>query len=195
MAKAAQKEDAGININLMPSQEVPGAVGGAIHWVLTIGRYLIIFTEIIALAIFILSIKLSTDKNNLKEDIQQLSSQVADKSSFEKDFRTTQQKINDIKTLKANRYPNYEILSEFLSLLPKGLTLKSLEITEGTISFSGEFTKPSELQTLVASFTSSDKITGLDISELKHPTDENPKYTFSASVLVIIDNFNKEEKT
>jgi hypothetical protein len=195
MAKAAPQAQE-ININLIPGKEEPrGSVGSAVNWALTVGRYLIIITEIIAIAIFVLSIKLSSDKQDLKENIQSLTSQVVAQSDFEKEFRTVQNRINEVKRQRAAHFENNVAIKEFLALLPKGLTLESLEITEGIVTFTGSFAKPTQLQTLIFSFSQSDKLVGLDISKLEHPNELSKRFKFTASAIIIQQSFQEESGT
>jgi hypothetical protein len=194
MVKAAQKTSSEININLMPRMGPPGTFGTAIQWVLTTGRYLIIATEIIAIVIFVLGIKLSADKNDLKERIKNLSGQISSQNKFETEFRAVQKQINEIKREKTAHFPDNLVVDEFLKLLPQGITLKSLEIKEGKVVFSGEFSSPSQLQTLVASFSESKKITGLDITELNSPSEKNPVYSFTAKATIVQATIKKESE-
>ena len=193
MAKAAQKEIPELNINLLPSRGPSGTLGTAVSWTLTIGRYLIILTEIIAISIFILNIKLSTDKQNLKENIQSLSGEVSAQSDFETEFRFVQQRINEIKTERTNHFPENLVTTEFLKLLPKDMKIDSLEIRSDEITFSGSFATPDQLQTLISSFSKSDqnKFVGLDIAELNSPSEKNPLYTFKAQAAVVQTSFKK----
>ncbi len=192
MVKAVQKAAPEININLMPSEEPSGTLGTATHWALTVGRYLIIITEIIAIAIFILSIKLSTDKQGLKEDIQYKSSQVSAQNVLETEFRLVQQRVNEIKKQRSDHFENNLVLTEFLKLLPKGMELKTLNIEEQEISFSGSFKTPKQLQTLISAFSESEKLVGLDISELESPSEQSKNYKFSAKSLIIQASFSEE---
>lgn len=198
MAKTALKKSSDINIDLLKTPESKGRVEEAVYWLLNVGRYLIIVTEIIALAIFILSIKLSVDKNNLREKISNLSSQVSAQEEFENEFRNTSKRFSEVSRLLGERSESNKIVAEFLNLLPKGLTLKSFNMSgdtneSGEIEFSGEFSDPKELQTLVVSFSKSNKLVGLDIKGLNHPNKENPKYTFTAKVLVNKLGFSLEK--
>jgi len=193
MAKSAQQQTPDININLMPGKEAPGTAGTAVHWALTVGRYLIIFTEIIAITIFVISIKLSTDKIGLKENIKVLGQQVNASSKFEAKFRLIQNRINEIKTQRENNFSNDNVLTEFLKLMPQGVGLESLTIDEQDVSFTGTFKSPQELQTLIISFSESEKIVGLDISELNTPSEKNPDYTFSATAIIDINAFADRE--
>ena len=189
MAKSASSSRE-ININLMPGQEeFQDSVGSAIHWALTIGRYLVIFTEIVAIAIFILSIKLSADKQDLKESISNLTQQVSAQEDFEEEFRSVQDRINEVKDQRSSHFLNNKVLSEFLKLLPQGMTLETLELAENEISFSGSFATPKELQTLILTFSQSDTIVGLNISKLEHPNASSKRFEFSASAVIIPDSF------
>ncbi|OGY26614.1 MAG: hypothetical protein A2Z24_02225 [Candidatus Woykebacteria bacterium RBG_16_44_10] len=195
MARAAQSETSEININLMPSPGPSGTAGEVVRWILTIGRYLIIVTEIVALIIFFVGIKLSADKNDLKEQVENLKTSVSSDSNvaFEKEFREIQQKINEIKKQKTTHFPSNVVVAEFLKMLPQGMTLGSLEVKEDEVVFSGSFTSPSELQTLVAVFSESEKITGLDISDLNSPSEKNPLYTFTATANIVQSKLQQKE--
>jgi len=189
MAKSAPSSPE-INIDLMPGREEPkGSVGSAIHWALTIGRYLVIVTEIVAIAIFVLSIKLSADKQDLKESISGLTQQVSAQEDFEKEFRSVQDRINEVKKQRSSHFLNNKLIAEFLKILPKGMTLDTLELAENEVNFTGSFATPKELQTLILSFSQSDKIVGLNISKLEHPNESSKRFEFSASAIIIPNTF------
>jgi len=194
MATAAQRKASDININLMPSKKPSGTVGTTTHWALTIGRYLIIVTEIIAIAILILAIKLATDKETLREDIKRLRNSVSQQSDFETDFRLVQQQVNEIKSQRGSHFQNNLAVAEFLKLLPKGMTLETLVFEGAEISFSGEFDDPKQLQTMINAFSRSDKLVGLDISELESPSEKSERFSFSASGIVVQSSFEQEEE-
>lgn len=193
MAKAAPKQPQDININLMPSKEAPEGAGGFLHWALTVGRILIIVTEIVALVIFGLSILLTQQKNDLKEEIERLSVRVDEQAPFEKEFRNVQSRINEVKRLRNSHFKQTNVVDEFQELLPRGITLDKFVVEEDIVVFGGRFTSPAELQALVLSFSSIDqnKIIGLNITDLNSPTDKEPKYIFEAEALVIPTSFEQ----
>jgi len=196
MAKTAQKSP-DLNINLLPSEE-PAKSGSFIHWILTIGRYLIIFTEIIALSTFLLGIYLSQQKNDLKNSIKSSQAtiegyQTCDKNDpeafCEERFLKVQEQINSIVSIKSAHFETNKIISEFLSLLPSQIKLDNL-IIEGTdISFSGKLLTEQELQTLISSFNNSQKITALDITELSKDASKDPYLKVSATAKILKEAF------
>jgi Tfp pilus assembly protein PilN len=190
-ARKDQKQD--ININLIPQQEMEGALGQGVHWVLTVGRYLIIITEIIALAAFGISLKLTIDKNELNKRIEYAQEVVDSKQDFEKEFREVQNKISSVKKIRLEHFDNHLLITEFNKLLPKGISLTNLDINQTELSFSGSFPTAAQLHTLINSFNNSDKLVALDISELKSPSVDDPEFTFTASAIVNTSAFAESE--
>lgn len=184
MAKAAPKLNPEININLLPNQGSTGAIGNAVVWMLSVGRYLVIFTEIVAIAIFVVSIVLSSEKTSLREEIRSLSQQVSAQSSFEKHFRQISGQITQIKNLSSNQFLTNKVVDELLNLLPQGVSLDSLILKGDQLTLDGSFSSPSQLQTLVASFAKSTKLVGLSLTKLNAPDDKNPNFTFSGVVSI-----------
>ncbi len=196
MARSARKDQASeININLMPREELGGKLGSTIRWVLTVGRYLIIVTEILALVAFGLSLKLTIDKNSLNKKIKVAQSVVDSKADFEKEFREVQDKIVNIKNIRTKHFNNHLVIEELNKLLPQGITLTSLVLEETGFSFSGTFPTAAQLHTLINSFNRSEKIVDLEISELNSPSVKDPKFSFEAKAIINKAAFAAEEKS
>jgi hypothetical protein len=198
MAKAAPKPQE-LNINLIQKEQVTGTPSEIIHWVLTVGRYLVIATEIVALATFGLAIKFSADKNDLKQRIKLAQSEVETKAACHSEdpegfcedrFRNIQNRINKIKTVRNSQFYQNQVVTEFLDLLPNGFKLKTLEVDNEKIAFTGSFATSIQLQTLITSFSDSEKITDLDIEELVSPTNTDPNFNFKASAFLNSKDFS-----
>lgn len=194
MVKAAQKnQPEGINIDLLPQKELGGTLGSTVHWVLTVGRYLIILTEIIALATFGLSLKLTVDKNNLNKKVQEQQAVIDSQSDFETEFREVQSKLDNIKKIRSQHFSNNKAIDEFVKLLPKGLSLTTLSIEGKELKFSGKFPTAAQLHTLIKSFNESDKITQLSIDDLKTPSVKEPKFTIDATATINTSGFTENK--
>ena len=191
---ARKKEAKGININLMPGAVSKSPLGSVVQWVLTVGRYLIIATEIIALATFALSFKLTLDKNNLQNRIVEAQVIVDSKAEFETTFREVQSKFSNIKVLQSKHFDNHLVTEEFTNLLPKGISLTSLSIDGDKLTFSGAFPTAAQLHTLINSFNKSDKIVDLNISELSSPSEKDPNFAITASATVNAGAFSIVEE-
>lgn len=189
MAKAAPKP-ADLNIDLLPKDTLTPSNNEAVHWLLTVGRYLIIVTEVIALSTFLVGIYLSKQKNDLRGEVKTYQNRVAqyqfcdpqDKNAFcENRFRKIQDQINEIASLKGSQTQNNLVMTEFLKLLPIGLKLDTLSLDKNLLTFAGTLPTETELQTLISSFNASHKIVALDITSLSK---ETSTYKFSATATV-----------
>lgn len=196
MPKAAQKSP-DLNIDLLPKSTPPGTSGEAVHWALTVGRYLVIFTEIVALGAFLIAIWFSKEKNDLKTSVKQKQAEITrfqdcdqkDQTKFCEDrFRKIQTQINQVVSLGNSQIVNNTVLSELLTLLPIGIKLESLGLEKNQITLSGTLPSEVELQTLIQSINNSTKITALDITSV---TKEKNALKFSATAEIERSSFNK----
>ncbi len=183
----------------MPKTTPSGTATEAVHWALTVGRYLVIFTEIIALGAFLVAIWLSKEKNDLKTSIKQRQAEVnqyqtcdaEDPEKFCEDrFRLIQNQINQVTTLDKSQVENNPVLTELLTLLPVGIQLENLSLDKNQLTFLGTLPSGTELQTLIESFNSSGKVSSLDITSL---TKENNILRFTATAVVQRAGFNQTE--
>jgi hypothetical protein len=190
MPKAAQKSPE-LSIDLLQKDTSTASSSVAIHWVLTIGRYLVIVTEIIALATFLLGVYLSKEKNDLKDSIKDRQRQVQSFQNCESNneldfcedrFRKIQAQINLVASIRASQFENNKVLSEFARLSPINLSLDKLSTDGKTINFSGSFPDPQQLQTMINSFNTSGKISNLDITALSK--DKDSLFKFSATTTI-----------
>jgi hypothetical protein len=174
MPKAAQ-EPPGLNIDLLPKEEIDVESNSFLHWLLTVGRYLVIFTEVVAIGTFLISIYFSKQKNDLRGNIHTTQAQIdrlqdcdqADESAFcESRFRLIQEQVNQVASIRSGHLQTNKVIDEFLKLLPTNVVLEGFIINGTEITFSGTFPAEQQLQTMVESFGNSDKITALDITDL-----------------------------
>jgi Tfp pilus assembly protein PilN len=181
MAKPAQANLQNLDINLIPTSENQGSVAVIVRWLLSVGRYLIIVTEIIALVIFGLSVKFTIDKNDLKESIDTKKAVIDTLSQDEELFRNYQQKVSQISTLIDTHSNTFSFYSDLLELLPSEAVFEEIKVENGKLTLSGSLPNPNSLQALISSLNSSEKFSELDITNLSVPTAQQPFYLFTAS--------------
>lgn len=103
-----------------------------VRWLLSSGRYILIFVEAIVLLAFISRFKLDTDLSERKDAIEQQIPYLESLKPYEILIRQTQLKlstIGNIKTTAAN-YPL--ILKKIAAQTPSGVKLISLNLTKDT---------------------------------------------------------------
>ncbi|MCL5411680.1 MAG: hypothetical protein M1150_02980 [Patescibacteria group bacterium] len=195
MSKPVQKPSPAININLLPQEKFDEeGLGKVVAWLLTVGRYLVIVTEIIVLIVFAMRFKLDEDKRVLAERIGTEQKIVLANSKLESDVRVLQARLTNIKNLSTQHSTLSAILSEVSAIFPKDGKLKDLGYQKDKVIFKGELLTPESLQALINSFGKSTYFKDLEISDLITPNPKSPVYTFSASITPIISAFKDSEK-
>lgn len=135
MAKSILKFS--INLDLLkPQTQSQNLVAKGLHWILSAGRFLIIFVEIIVLAAFLARFKLDADITEVKESIE---AQIPYIESLKQDeilIRQTQFQISTIKDIKNNSFDFVQILNQIANQTPLGVTISNLnfEVTTGKVS-------------------------------------------------------------
>ena len=96
-------------ISLLPDKDNPNSLSGRIlSWVSNVGRYVIVFTELIIIGIFFSRFSLDRTNSDLSEKIRQKRAMLNSTQQFEKDYGILQQKIKAIKNFydEDNNYGN-----------------------------------------------------------------------------------------
>jgi len=143
-----------LHLNLLkPQGEPQKIVVKLISWALSIGRYIVIFVEILVLAAFLSRFKLDADIQTAKESIE---AQIPFVESLKPDeiiIRQTQLQLATIKNIKAES-PNYGvILDKIAAQTPNGVIIRNLAIEKSAgklnITMSGSAQNNNELTTFI----------------------------------------------
>lgn len=127
MAKPAHKLILGIDL-LKPQSEPQKITVKALSWILSAGRFMIVFVEILVLAAFLARFKFDADIQSAKEAIAQQVPFVESLKADEVLIRKTQFQLSTIKEVKSSR-PEYTlILDKISSQTPAGVTLNNLNL-------------------------------------------------------------------
>lgn len=95
-------------------------------WVISVGRIVIIVTELIAFSVFIGRIKLDRELTDLTDALENQLIVLENAQKFEKDFENLQERLKVIKDLRQAQVPASRTLSLFSDLLPQRVELTSL---------------------------------------------------------------------
>ena len=80
-------------INLLPKERwETGVLGKLLKWALNIGRYVVVFTELVVIGAFLYRFGLDRQLTDLKEEIGQKQALVESFGDFEAKFRDLQEK-------------------------------------------------------------------------------------------------------
>ena len=90
-------------ISLLPQKGLEGTSGRLVDWLLSVGRYIIIFTELIVIGAFLSRFWLDRKNSDLSEEIRQEKAILESTAEFEKEFRLFQARLSAaVKDLQAS---------------------------------------------------------------------------------------------
>lgn len=126
-----------INIDILRPQSEPKKIAvKLIHWILSAGRYLIVFVEILVLAAFVSRFKLDNDISETQEEIDLKVPFIQSLKGNENLIRKFQFQLSSIKELKPNRPDFIHIINKTAAQTPEGITLSNMTFsnTSGKVS-------------------------------------------------------------
>ena len=97
-------------------------------WVISVGRIVIIVTELIAFSVFIGRIKLDRELTDLTDALENQLIVLENAKEFEKDFEDLQERLKVIKDLRQGQILVSKTVSLFSTLLPQNVGLTDLTL-------------------------------------------------------------------
>lgn len=175
------KKPAEITINLVPKDpffETP--IGRFLRWVLSAGRYIVIFTELVVIGSFITRFTLDRQITDLNSDILQKQQQIESYGTLEADFRLAQSRIEEYKQAAQDRNL-VEVFPQLTAITPAAVQYTQLTITNNTINLSGTTLSQAAFSTLINNIQLSPLFSNVVISKIESPEENEPGYQFSIS--------------
>ena len=127
MPKSALK--LAIHLDLLKPQSNPEKLlVRSVHWVLSTGRYLLVFVEALVLIAFIVRFKLDGDLASKKEAIEQQISYIEALKDYEILIRETQFKLSTIGAAKTNLVDYPAIFKKIADQTPTGVKITNLNL-------------------------------------------------------------------
>jgi Tfp pilus assembly protein PilN len=135
--KKPAKKKVDVSINLVPQDPFFETIlGRTLKWALSIGRYIVIFTEMVVIISFATRFTLDRQVTDLNASINQKQKAIESYGDLEKEFRFVQQQIDDYQQLKQD-YNLVEIFPILNSTIPDNVVFETLIVKADTINFSG----------------------------------------------------------
>jgi len=117
-------------ISLLPKEKegLPGTVEKAAKWLVNVGRWIIVFTELIVILSFLSRFWLDQRIADLYDQTVQKTAIIEAAANFEKEFRSFNQRLSQIETLQSQNQNQSETLENIIAILPQGISLKSIKV-------------------------------------------------------------------
>ncbi len=126
-----------ININLLPSEDLEKTPAGRfLKWALTVGRYIVIFTELVVLIAFLSRFWLDRTLSDLHESIGQKQAIVKSAQELEVQARSIQSRLKEAKGVMDANLNVDEILNLLSKMTPTDIVYDNLLISRSGLNIS-----------------------------------------------------------
>lgn len=155
------------NIEFLPQEDwEKTSFGRFLKWLLTIGRYIVIFTELIVILAFLSRFKLDRDLTDLYEEIEAKQAIIQASVDFESDFRFLQKQLSTIQGLRKDQLQTKQLMEEIAALTPIDVYFSDLNITGDKASFTANALSEAGLATFINNLKKSSRFSNLEIGSL-----------------------------
>ena len=116
-------------ISLLPNEENSNTlIARILRWLTTVGRVIIIFTELIVISAFLSRFWLDRKNSDLSEIIRQQTAILASTKDFEADYRSLQERLKYISNFYKSQPKYVDNLNSLIQSLPDGIFFRSLTL-------------------------------------------------------------------
>ena len=174
MAARKKKE-----INLLPKEKwEKGVIGKLLRWVLYVGRYVVVFTELVVILAFLYRFGLDRKLTDINEQVDQKQSMVESFGELEDKFRKLQNQLETIKEVQEKQLVVEDALSMISQITPQDAVYSVVDISEDKIVLEGRVISQVGLATLLAKAQEETKFDQVVLENVKSATDKSQVIEF-----------------
>lgn len=156
-----------IDVNLVPKDPFfDTAVGKILRWALSIGRYIVMFTELIVVLSFVTRFYLDRKMTDVNKQVSQKKAVIKSYADFEKDFRDLQEKAAQYEQVvqQENIVDTFPLLAQ---VIPDGINLDELVLFPDKISLSGTVISQQSLNVMINNLQISPDFSNVVVSKIE----------------------------
>lgn len=174
----------GAAINLLPEEQIQQEpIPKFLRWVLTAGRYIIIFSEALVLIVFMARFKLDTEIVDLKKEITSKAQVLEQAQGFEKEFLDTQSRFQRVGSLVESLKPRASIFSALETTIPQQITLERFTQKGGDVEIIGTANDYSAVSRWVALLRKEGRWSQVKLESIQHDDTQEGENVLSFSIL------------
>ncbi len=180
---AAPKKKPTTTIEFIPQEDwEKTSFGKFLKWLLNVGRWIVIVTELIVILAFLSRFKLDRDLTNLNEAIKQKQAIINSSSELEKNFRFLQKRIAAIETLQKNQKEADQILNIFAEITPVGVRLSNFSYVNKKISLTAAANSELALGTFLKNLKELPNLKKLSLTKVSATEENKEEITFNLNL-------------
>lgn len=157
------------SINLLESKG-KGFLDKFINWALTIGRFIVIITEVIALSAFLYRFSLDRQLVDLHGKIKQEQALVSSLKGNEKTYRNLQERLALASKFIDKGEQTVKIFKEIMALTPKDFIFSDLTVSEDQLAINGSVRRISSLASFIKALRNYPNINTISLDKIENKT-------------------------
>lgn len=175
------KKSATINLNLIPKDPFfQTALGKTLRWALSVGRYIVIFTELVVILSFLARFSLDRQVTNLNDDLHQKQRIIESYGSVEQNIRLAQYKIDQHQQLE-QRTNLAEVFPALTQITPFDIAMEELVIKPASVVMTGRALSQQSLNTLISNIQLSPQFFNVTVGKIEIGQTDEPGFEFQIS--------------
>lgn len=165
-------------LNLLPKEVwEKGFLGQLLTWILSVGRYVVVFTELIVISAFLYRFGLDRTLTDLRGSIKNKQAIITGFGDLEKSFRLVQTKLNTVKTVSSQpRVAN--TLSLLSQMVPVDAVLTNITVNQEQVVLEGRVASQVGLATLLNQAQLKSEFSDVVLENVKSATDKTAGIEF-----------------
>lgn len=172
------KKPAKISVNLLPKDpfyETP--LGKILKWALSIGRYIVIFTELIVILSFVTRFSLDRQVTDLNDALFQKQTLIESYGDLENNVREAQEKIDQYQQIE-QQGNIAEVFPKLSQITPRDVTLDELVVKTDSVTLSGLTQSQNSLSLLINNIQLSPDFTSVSVDRIETGSPDQPGFFF-----------------
>jgi Tfp pilus assembly protein PilN len=171
-------------INLAPRDPFyESTLGKLIQWALTIGRYLVIFTELVVILSFLSRFQLDRTVTDLNTAIVQKQRVIESYGDLEQNVRDVQKKIDTYSQLK-EKEPFTQSLTKLSAITPTDIRYQDLTIQKGAITIVGHAGSRQAIEQFIVNLQADPYFSNVVSENISNRDSQTTGYDFQISAMV-----------
>lgn len=159
------------NVNLIPKDPFfTTPIGKVLKWALSVGRYIVVFTELIVIFSFLTRFSLDRQVTDLNETIARKRTIIESYGTLEDDVTRVQAILQEYDQIAAQENIT-EVFPEMSRIVPSDVVLTEFVIRPGQVSFSGLVTSQNSLNALISNIQLSQRFFNVSVDRIESTED------------------------
>ncbi len=171
-----------ININLLPNEDLDKtSTGRFLKWALSVGRYIVIFTELVVLIAFGSRFWLDRTLNDLHKSIIQKQAIIKSAKDLEQQSRSIQNRLHEAGNILISNLAAEDILKLLGKITPTDIVFDNMVITKTQVNISASTLSELSLSVFIYNLRNSKIFSDISLDNVEKNKKQQGEISFSLS--------------